>query len=799
MHGQSAVSRISNIQYSTVQYSTVQCYSSTRKRSRSTIHHIAPTMAKKKGKNGKQDARGYSTSVSTTKTNAPATTAKTHGNLQSLLNQATDESSSSAQKTEASALLLSQLDTTSKRFYRKIENLHDQLIRCRFSEEQIDIVVRELGNSPTNSPTDSDTTATTSDLYTVESALDWLCLNLPAEELPALFTEHNVREALSQTTTSVEVIQPTPQQFQSGSNEIRFDESSNQHLLFESSDNSKETEDHDADDEAKKAWILNQYQYEEEEDDDAVNADEKADDTPFQPRVEVMLSPLELRLQTLETEIKELHSEVNDEASNYMRSKYEIKEMKKELSKLQGQAKKLRGQVAKSKVVAEQVPQVAKLVVVEEKKELEGGEDAMDEDMGGCFGMFNEPNEDHVPQKPPETKEPPAVEVEEYDPLRLRSSTPSIPKEWTGTTPKDQLEVWCKKRKVARPTFTKLPHTSNGCRMKIKTKPDVCLEEKGPFYDFVDAQQFLATRALYQMSSELPMYRMFPPVFRDLWKSWLGRVEEAKSIQKQENRQAKDERIRELIELIPKQLRIGDVAEDAKDELVVDMTTQPLELDDWEGAETTEIEPSQSQSRLGRELMAEFSRRRGTSAFKAMEEIRQSLPMYTFRSELLQCVANNAVTVLCAETGAGKTTQGPQFMLEEALKSGKGDKTSIICTQPRRISAMSVAERVADEMCVKLGDLIGYQIRGEVKKSQRTKLLFCTTGVVLRRLQDDPSLSGVTTVVVDEVHERSWQIDFLLIALRRLLQTSRPDLKVVLVSTRIIYYTKTPFDLTCCL
>ena len=179
--------------------------------------------------------------------------------------------------------------------------------------------------------------------------------------------------------------------------------------------------------------------------------------------------------------------------------------------------------------------------------------------------------------------------------------------------------------------------------------------------------------------------------------------------------------------------------------------------------------------------MVDFSRRRESSAYKAMEDVRQRLPMHAYRDELLKCVADSSVTVLCAETGAGKTTQGPQFILEEALTRGIGDTISVICTQPRRISAMSVAERVADEMCVKLGDLVGYQIRGDAVKSQRTKLLFCTTGVVLRRLQEDPLLSGVTTVVVDEVHERSWQIDFLLIALRRLLDSSRPDLKVILV------------------
>ncbi len=96
---------------------------------------------------------------------------------------------------------------------------------------------------------------------------------------------------------------------------------------------------------------------------------------------------------------------------------------------------------------------------------------------------------------------------------------------------------------------------------------------------------------------------------------------------------------------------------------------------------------------------------------------------------------------------------------------------------------MSVAERVADEIDDNVGNQVGYHIRMESKKSKHTKLLFCTTGVVLRRLHDDPNLIGVTHVIVDEVHERQWEIDFLLIALRRLLNTTRKtDLKVILVS-----------------
>lgn len=99
---------------------------------------------------------------------------------------------------------------------------------------------------------------------------------------------------------------------------------------------------------------------------------------------------------------------------------------------------------------------------------------------------------------------------------------------------------------------------------------------------------------------------------------------------------------------------------------------------------------------------------------------------------------------------------------------------------------MSVAERVADEIDEPIGQLVGYQIRMEAKKSRNTKLMFCTTGIILRRLQDDPELDGVSHVIVDEVHERQWEIDFLLISLRRLLTTTRADLKVILVSNLVI-------------
>jgi ATP-dependent RNA helicase DHX29 len=505
-----------------------------------------------------------------------------------------------------------------------------------------------------------------------------------------------------------------------------------------------------------------------------------------------MALPSELRLKKLEEDIKALRLDVNDDATNYTRSKHEIKEMKRKLSNQEAQAKKLRSQVAKHKakhVEKEGIQQTEakrdKDIDVDQK--VVQGELYDEDEIVGALGMFDEL--DLGVEKTPTTDDNSAIESEECDLLQLQSSQPSIQKGWTGTTPKDQLEEWCRKHRIQRPTFSRLPSTRNGCKLKIKTNPELCLEEKGPFYDLDDAHQHLATQALFQMNPELPMYRIFPPVFRDLWKSWLDQGDKLKTIQKHERRNAKEERIQNLCDLIAKKLQFGDDKDDVgSKESPRSTSVQEFNPGESEGAATSmESQTSKARSRSRQNLMDEFSRRRETSAYKEMEEIRQKLPMYSYRDQLLQCIKDNAVTVLCAETGAGKTTQGPQFILEEALNTEMGADVNILCTQPRRISAISVADRVADEMCVKLGDLVGYQIRGESAKSQHTRLLFCTTGVVLRRLQEDPSLAGVTIVVVDEVHERSWQIDFLLVALRRLLQTSRPDLKVILVRNELLF------------
>ena len=154
------------------------------------------------------------------------------------------------------------------------------------------------------------------------------------------------------------------------------------------------------------------------------------------------------------------------------------------------------------------------------------------------------------------------------------------------------------------------------------------------------------------------------------------------------------------------------------------------------------------------------------------------------KNEIVETIKSNQVTVISGDTGCGKTTQVPQLVLDDMISSGRGADASMIVTQPRRISAIGVSERIAAERCERVGETAGYSIRLENKRSTKTRLLLCTTGILLRRLQCDPDLASVSHVFVDEVHERDLNTDFLLIVLKDLL-ARRKSLKVVLMSATL--------------
>ena len=150
------------------------------------------------------------------------------------------------------------------------------------------------------------------------------------------------------------------------------------------------------------------------------------------------------------------------------------------------------------------------------------------------------------------------------------------------------------------------------------------------------------------------------------------------------------------------------------------------------------------------------------------------LPVVEHREEILAALKAHQVIVVVSDTGSGKTTQLPK-MVAEAMGPDGG---RIGCTQPRRIAAASVAKRVAEELAVPLGGFVGYQVRFEEKLSRETRIKFMTDGILLAETQGDPQLRQYQVLILDEAHERSLNIDFLLGYLKRLLETRR-DLKLV--------------------
>ena len=156
------------------------------------------------------------------------------------------------------------------------------------------------------------------------------------------------------------------------------------------------------------------------------------------------------------------------------------------------------------------------------------------------------------------------------------------------------------------------------------------------------------------------------------------------------------------------------------------------------------------------------------------------LPVSARREEIAQAIQNNQVVIVSGETGSGKTTQLPKI----ALELGRGRKGQIGHTQPRRIAARTVAERIAEELGTKLGGIVGYQVRFTDESSENTLVKVMTDGILLAQIQRDPQLLAYDTLIIDEAHERSLNIDFLLGYLTRLLP-QRPDLKVIITSATI--------------
>lgn len=161
---------------------------------------------------------------------------------------------------------------------------------------------------------------------------------------------------------------------------------------------------------------------------------------------------------------------------------------------------------------------------------------------------------------------------------------------------------------------------------------------------------------------------------------------------------------------------------------------------------------------------------------------RSTLSIAEYKVEILQSIRRHPVVIICGTTGCGKTTQVPQYILDEATQEGAGGRCRVVITQPRRLSAVSIARRVAEERMEAVGESTGFIIRFDNQAGEH--ITFVTTGILLRLLQCDPDLRDYTHVIIDEIHERDLYSDFLLVLLRDLV-ARRPDLRLILMSATL--------------
>uniref|UniRef100_A0A8D2IV95 RNA helicase n=1 Tax=Varanus komodoensis TaxID=61221 RepID=A0A8D2IV95_VARKO len=399
---------------------------------------------------------------------------------------------------------------------------------------------------------------------------------------------------------------------------------------------------------------------------------------------------------------------------------------------------------------------------------------------------------------------------------------------WTGKSPKQFLIDWCRKHypKSPNPSFEKVPAGRYWrCRVRVTKSADdtmvVCptiLTE-----DSMQAQHLAATLALYHLTKGQSVHQLLPPTYRVVWLEWSDTEKKKEEENKMETNKPRDQFIAKLLNKLKQQQtqqqlesqpKVSEDAEDSWENLVSEDNFTGLSL---ESPVTDDLGPVRSL----------FKKMQSTPKYQRLLKEREQLPVFKYRHSIIETLKKHRVVVVAGETGSGKSTQVPHFLLEDLLHNERSlNKCNIVCTQPRRISAVSLATRVCEELGCESGpggrnSLCGYQIRMESRTGDATRLLYCTTGVLLRKLQEDILLSNVSHVIVDEVsntsmvpqgrmklckatcfmvfpstspvnsfsvsfkvHERSVQSDFLLIILREILH-KRSDLHLILMSATV--------------
>ena len=294
----------------------------------------------------------------------------------------------------------------------------------------------------------------------------------------------------------------------------------------------------------------------------------------------------------------------------------------------------------------------------------------------------------------------------------------------------------------------------------------------------IQSEAYISTIALFALSSgqgkEKQVTAQLSRVWRDLWDDLQRARDSAKT--------AVDKNDLRLLRSI---LESGEEADGSE------IHTESLDVMNLQQSSTNEKMTGTAgvaSVQTPAQLQSLWQSKASTARYQTMFRARQQLPITTYQQQIIGTITSNQMTIICAETGAGKSTQVPSYLLEHEL--GIGRDCQILVTQPRRISAISLARRVSEELGEGRNDvgthqsLVGYAIRLESKTSTSTRLTYATSGVLLRMLESSQDLANITHLVLDEVHERTMDLDLAFIAIKRI-AARRPDLKVILMSATV--------------
>ncbi|XP_034601824.1 DExH-box ATP-dependent RNA helicase DExH7, chloroplastic isoform X2 [Setaria viridis] len=619
---------------------------------------------------------------------------------------------------------------------RRLRGVYDKLALEGFSSAQIEQALSAIPDSAT-----------------FESALDWLCFNLPGDELPLKFSSGGTSTTSSRTGAegSVKVLSTAKDNWVPQSREPEEVKVSTEQLEIRIGGRREENVSLDDGRSSQAAWIR-QYMEQQEEEDDANSNDSSTWEDHCLESFEVV----EAKPSRRKSKAAKKNSKHGSSKEHITHSAHPVSS-NSETANIEGGQNDLGVAENKSDSLGniDEGPDLKKGIP---NDVVEACTKEIDEEEVELGSMFFEDSSawDAVA---PEILKQQKIEKLSHDGYgNLLGNIDDIWKKGdSGKMPKAVLQKFCQRLGWEAPKYSKISEkngkfvyavnvlrgaTGRGKSRKAGGLTKIQLPEIDEEYGSVEeAQSRVAAFALYQFFADLPLRHLLTEPYSSLVLRW----QEGELLSTSRVLDTEDSRRAGFVDML--------LNMDADTSLIEDSSAGRIFVDSRDTEDNKSVHekreaammscmglksPEHAESAI---LKKQLEDKRKLPNYLKMLEARASLPIAKQKQHFLQLLKENDVIVVSGETGCGKTTQVPQFILDDMIESELGGYCNIICTQPRRIAAISVAERVSDERCESSpgsnDSLVGYQVRLDSARNERTKLLFCTTGILLRKLSSD--------------------------------------------------------------